>query len=184
MGQGFGLNTDIFETNVLNLLVVVGIVVGVVGDSFRTLLDQRRKVILSTLQEADNKARDSRKRLAEAKKAVEVALLRAQEIRAQSIKTVEQESISIKQVLENDLQRLKDSGKQGMELERQRAVQTIAHQVANLALTTAERTLYTALGSQSSAILKQKELNEVHVRETFRRLVKMDQSNLIYLRLN
>jgi hypothetical protein len=42
MRYGFGFNTDIFETNVLNLAVVVAIVVTVVGDAVATLLDQRR----------------------------------------------------------------------------------------------------------------------------------------------
>jgi F-type H+-transporting ATPase subunit b len=61
MRHGFGLNTNLFETNVLNLIVVVRIVVTVVGDALRNLLDQRRKVILSTLQEADKKKRERHK---------------------------------------------------------------------------------------------------------------------------
>jgi F-type H+-transporting ATPase subunit b len=68
MRHGFGLNTILFETNILNLIVVVRIVVTVVGDALRNLLDQRRKVILSTLQEADKKAREAQNRLEEAKK--------------------------------------------------------------------------------------------------------------------
>ena len=68
MRQGFGFNTDLFETNVLNLAVVVGIVVTVVGDAVQSLLDQRRQNILSTLAEADKKAREAQKRLEEAQK--------------------------------------------------------------------------------------------------------------------
>ena len=68
MRNGFGLNTNLFETNVLNLAVVVGVVVTVVGDALSTLLKQRRETILSTLQEADNKAIESKNRLDEAKK--------------------------------------------------------------------------------------------------------------------
>ena len=56
MRQGFGFNTNLFETNVLNLAVVVGIVVTVVGDAVQSLLDQRRQNILSTLAEADKKS--------------------------------------------------------------------------------------------------------------------------------
>jgi F-type H+-transporting ATPase subunit b len=68
MRHGFGLNTDLFETNVLNLSVVVRLVVKVVGDEVATLLDQRRKIVLLTLQDADIKARNMKKRLDEAKK--------------------------------------------------------------------------------------------------------------------
>lgn len=55
MRHGFGFNTNLLETNVLNLRVVVRIVVKVVGDALRELLDQRRKAIVSTLTEADKK---------------------------------------------------------------------------------------------------------------------------------
>jgi PII-like signaling protein len=59
MRHGFGFNTNLLETNVLNLSVVVRIVVKVVGDALRELLDQRRKAIVSTLTEADKKKRGS-----------------------------------------------------------------------------------------------------------------------------
>jgi F-type H+-transporting ATPase subunit b len=68
MRNGFGLNTNLFETNVLNLAVVVGVVVTVVGDALSVLLKQRRETILSTLQEADDKAIEAKNRLDEAKK--------------------------------------------------------------------------------------------------------------------
>jgi F0F1-type ATP synthase membrane subunit b/b' len=56
--QGFGIKTDLFETNILNLRVVLGIVVTFVGDALRTLLDQRKQIILLTLQEVDQKAKE------------------------------------------------------------------------------------------------------------------------------
>jgi F-type H+-transporting ATPase subunit b len=166
MRNGFGLNTNLFETNVLNLAVVVGIVVTVVGDAVRSLLDQRREIILSTLQEADQKAREAQNRLDTAQKSVEIARLRAQEIRRQAVQLAEQESSTIQQQLANDLQRLQERGRQAVKLEYQRTMQSITQQVATLALTTAESMLLTVLGSQDKDCSKQKELNEMHVRET------------------
>ena len=66
MRHGFGLNTNLFETNVLNLAVVVGVVVTVVGDAVQSLLNQRRQNILSTLAEADKKAREAQKQIGRA----------------------------------------------------------------------------------------------------------------------
>ena len=43
MRQGFGLNTNLFETNLLNLSVVIAVVVTVVGDAFSEILAQRQK---------------------------------------------------------------------------------------------------------------------------------------------
>lgn len=170
MRNGFGLNTNLFETNVLNLAVVVGIVVTVVGDSVRTLLDERRQIILSTLQESDQKAMEAQQRLEEAQEAVELARSRAQEIRIQALQTCEQERSIIQQQLKKDLQRLQERGRQAVQLEYQRTVQALTQKVATLALTTAESTLLTILGSQDPSCVKQKELNETCVRETLRQL--------------
>jgi len=168
--QGFGFKTDLFETNILNLTVVLGIVVTFVGDALRNLLDERRKIILSTLQEVDQKAKEVQKRLREAQESVETARLRAQEIRSQAVQTVEQENIRIQQILKEDLLRLKERGQQRIQLERQRMIQFVAQQVANMTLKRAEGSLLISFSSQSSAISKQKELNDMHVRESFRQL--------------
>lgn len=170
MGNGFGVNTNLFETNVLNLRVVVRVVVTVVGDALRTLLDQRRQMIILIMQEADKKAIDAQKRLEEAKNAVEVARSRAQEIRKQAIQTSEQERLVIQQQLKNDLQRIQARGRQSVQLEYQRTLQALIQKVVTLALTTAESTLLTTLGSQDPNCLKQKELNEIYVRETLREI--------------
>ena len=172
MRYNFGLNTNLFETNVLNLIVVLGVVVTIVGDAIKSLLDQRRQTILSVLQEADKKAREAQKRLEEARAIVEVAHERAQEIRAQALEAMEQENYTIQKQLQIDLQRLQERGQKAIQLERQRTVRTLADQVANLALNTAERTLLLVFVQQGSSLVKQKELNEAHLRETFQKLEK------------
>jgi F0F1-type ATP synthase membrane subunit b/b' len=168
--QGFGIKTDLFETNILNLRVVLGIVVTFVGDALRTLLDQRQKIILLTIEEVDQKAKEVQQRLEDARESVETARSRAQEIRNQAIKTVEQENVRIQQILKDDLYRIQETGKQRIKLERQRIIQVVAQQVARITLKTAEGRLLITFNSQSRSISKQKELNEIHVRETFRQL--------------
>jgi F-type H+-transporting ATPase subunit b len=164
------LNTNLFETNVLNLAVVVGIVVTVVGDALRTLLDQRRQVILSMLQEADKKARDSQKRLEDARRAVEMARLLAQEIRTQATQVIEQESLIRQKQLEEDFQRLQERRSQSIVLARQQAIQSVVNEVSQLAVASAENILLDALGPNGKIYLKQKDLNEIHVRESFYKL--------------
>jgi F-type H+-transporting ATPase subunit b len=166
----FGLNTNLFETNVLNLAVVVGIVVTVVGDALRTLLDQRRQVILSMLQEADKKARDSQKRLEDARRAVEMARLLAQEIQTQATQVIEQESLIRQKQLEEDFQRLQERRSQSIVLARQQAIQSVVNEVSQLAVASAENILLDALGPNGKIYLKQKDLNEIHVRESFYKL--------------
>ena len=170
MRRGFGLNTNILETNVLNLLVVFWVVVTFVGDAFRTTLDQRRETVLSTLQEADQKIREAQELLEKARKAVETARTRAQEIRAQADQLAEQESVAIQKQLKRDLQRLIERGRQTINLEKQSALQSIAKNVARLALNSAEKSLIADLKPKGPISSKQKELNEMHVSETFLQL--------------
>jgi len=172
MRNGFGFNTNLFETNVLNLAVVVGIVVKVVGDAFKNLLDQRRERILLTLQDVDKKANEAKVQLEEAQQKLQAARLSAQEIRTQVVGFAEAEDLLVKKQLKKDLQFLKEKSLQVIQLERQRTMQLISDQVANLALVAAENILLKTFCSGGVLRSKQKELNEVHVYETFIQLKK------------
>ena len=51
-----GLNLDLFETNVINLAVVIGFLVSFGGDFLRTSLETRRQTILRSFKEAQENA--------------------------------------------------------------------------------------------------------------------------------
>jgi F-type H+-transporting ATPase subunit b len=165
--QGFGFNTNLYETNILNLTVVLIVVIKVVGDALRTLLNERRQMILSTLQEADQKAREARKRLEQARRDLEETRVRAQDIRMQTAQTIDFENEAMKERLTRDLSRLKERGSQAIELERQRISKLVSEKISSLALISAETILWKTFKSQDTSISKQKELNERQIRETF-----------------
>jgi len=118
------------------------------------------------LQEADRKAADAQQRLEVAQRSIETASLRAKEIRIQALNAVEQETSIMRRQLEKDLLRLKERGRQAIQLEYQRAVQGVTQRISSLALTAAETKLLTIFNSQDQGLSKQRELNEMHVRET------------------
>jgi F-type H+-transporting ATPase subunit b len=164
----FGLNTNLFETNVFNLAVVLGIVVTVVGDAFSNLLDQRRRIILRTLKETDEKVIDAQKRLEKSRKAVEVSRLRARSIRAQANRMADLENSIVRQQLKDDLARLQEKSRQTLQYERQRKIQSIVKNIADASLASAENILLEILWTQGQGRVssRQKKLNEIHVRET------------------
>lgn len=82
---GFGINTNIFETNIINLAAVVGIVVSFVGNNLSALLEDRKKTILSNLEEANKRAIEAQEKLASAKAQLESAKKKAQEIREEGV---------------------------------------------------------------------------------------------------
>lgn len=91
IGHGFGINTDIFETNIINLAAVIGIVISVVGSNFTALLEDRKKAIVNNLEEANQRAIEAEQKLAEARQLLESAKKKAEEIRAEGVLRATQE---------------------------------------------------------------------------------------------
>jgi len=64
---GFGINTNIFETNILNLIVVIAFVFVNIGKAFTELLDTRRERVLNTIARAEEKYKEAQAALKKAK---------------------------------------------------------------------------------------------------------------------
>ena len=70
-----GFNTDIFDTNLINLSLVVGVVVTLGGDALTSALDERRRSILSSLEDANNKFNEAQNLLKSAQTKLELSLI-------------------------------------------------------------------------------------------------------------
>ena len=88
---GFGINTNIFETNIINLAVVVGVVVTFVGNNLSTILDERKKTIINNLEEATQRALEAEQKLSLARTQLEQAKKKAEEIRQEGVARATQE---------------------------------------------------------------------------------------------
>jgi len=112
--EGFGLNFNIFETNIINLAVVVFGLYKFLPGFLGKILERRRTTILSDLKEAEQRlaqAQDSlskaKEELASAKQKAEKikndCKLRAEAIRLESEKRTVEEMARIKQGAASDL---------------------------------------------------------------------------------
>lgn len=175
MRYGFGFNTDLLETNVLNLVVVIGIVVTVVGDAIRSLLDERRLTLLSSLKAATLRGVAADRELEEAQKALDISRLQAEEILNQARITVEKEKLLREQNLEKDLNRLKESNNQRIQIEQQRVIQCITREVMEEAFRIALEKLHLRVvapqARDSQMTRTQKETIEKALYETLPRLL-------------
>ena len=93
LGEGFGFNGNILETNIINLSVGITIVVSFGGDALRSLRDTRRESIVMTLQQADQRAKEAEQKLADAKNRLQLAKRRGEEIRHQGKESAERERL-------------------------------------------------------------------------------------------
>lgn len=90
-GGGFGINTNVFETNIINLAAVVGVVVSFVGGNLTALLDDRKATIIKNLEEANLRALEAQEKFNQARAQLESAKKKAQEIRAEGVQRATQE---------------------------------------------------------------------------------------------
>jgi F-type H+-transporting ATPase subunit b len=130
----FGFNTNILETNVLNLAVVLAIVITYVGDALRGLLANRKQTILNNFREADQRATEAQDRLNQARLQLENAKKKADEISQQAIFTVDQEKKHILSQTQEDIKRLSILQQETLKFEQQKAQNELAQKLVRLAL--------------------------------------------------
>ena len=121
IGHGFGINTDIFETNIINLAAVIGIVVSFVGNSLTSVLDDRKKTILNNLQEATQRALEAEEKLNQARTQIESAKKKAQEIRTEGVSRATQEINTVVNQHEIRLSKLQEFKQETLSFYQQKA---------------------------------------------------------------
>jgi len=121
LGEGYGINTNIFETNVINLAAVVAIVISFVGKNLSSLLEDRKKTILSNLQEASQRAAEAQEKLTQARAQLELAQKKAKEIREEGVLKASQEVTNCVTQHEERLSLLEDFKQETIQFYQQKA---------------------------------------------------------------
>jgi F-type H+-transporting ATPase subunit b len=85
--EGIGLNTDILETGLINILALVGILIYTGRDFLGSLLEERRTTIVNGVQDAEDRLSEAQKRLAEAQKQLNQATIVISEIKNETVTT-------------------------------------------------------------------------------------------------
>jgi F-type H+-transporting ATPase subunit b len=145
--EHFGFNTNILETNVLNLAVVLAVVVTYVGDALRGLLENRKQNILNNFREADQRAFEAQERLNQARMQFEQAQVKAKQIREQALVTSDQEKKQIVSQNQEDIKRLTILQQETLQLEQQKAQTELAQKLVRLALHQVREKLTKSLNS-------------------------------------
>lgn len=135
LGEGFRFNTNILETNIINLAVVIGIVISFVGDALRSLLENRKQTVLNTLREADQRAREAQEKLNKAQVQVEFCRKKAIEICEQAFILAQEQKYETYRQVKKDVARLEELKNETLNLQQQKALSQIYQQVIALSLT-------------------------------------------------
>ena len=136
-----GFNTDIFDTNLINLSLVVGVVVTLGGDTLTSALDERRRSILSSLEDANNKFNEAQNLLKSAQTKLEEAKMEALSIEKAAPSEAKITSDRILEVASNELQRLRTRAESDKALARSQASGSIYRWMIGSSLTVARQKL-------------------------------------------
>nr|AEW12933.2 ATPase subunit I [Colacium vesiculosum] len=129
----FGINTDIFETNILNLAVVVGVLVFYGRAALNDLIKNRRELIIKNLEEADNKFCEAQDNLELALKNLKNAELKASQIKDQSNNLAAQTSKSLLNAVEDDIKRLEKINISTIHIKEQKSLNEVCKKLWKLA---------------------------------------------------
>ena len=111
--EGIGLNLDILETGLLNIIALVGILIFTGRDFLGSLLEERKTTIVKSVQDAEDRLNEAKKRLDEAQKQLNQANVVISEIQNETIATK-------KMLLESDA----DQAKRDLKIRFERALAT------------------------------------------------------------
>lgn len=132
--SGFGLNLDIFETNLINLTLLVGILVYFGKPLLSKTLTERRAKIAEQIQAVEQKKKQAEVTLANEQKKLEEAKARAAKIRSEATTNAQKARETILAQGEKEVQRLKEIAGKDLSSEQEKAIAQLRERVVALAL--------------------------------------------------
>jgi len=132
--EGLSFNTNLLDTNLINLVVVIGVLVYFGKGVLTTILNNRKETILSTIRDAEERYQQATEKLNQARTRLEQAKAKAEEIRINGLLQIEREKQELIKAADEDCKRLEDSKNITISFEEQKAIVQVRQQVSRLAV--------------------------------------------------
>jgi F-type H+-transporting ATPase subunit b len=150
---GFGLNFDIFESNLINLLIIIGALFYFGRNFLGNILAERKKKIVEAIADSESRVKAGAAALAEAQQNLAQAQIKA----AQILKDAEVSAQAAKEAIllraSQDVEKLKVTAVQDLNAEREKAIAQLRSRVAALALAQVETDLQNIDGSTQQNLI-------------------------------
>ena len=138
---GFGINFDIFETNLINLAIVIGVLVYFGRGFLSKTLGDRREAIETAIKEAEQRKKQAVSALAEQQQKLAQAQGEAETIRASAVEAAKAAKADIVAKAEQDIQRMREAASQDLNADQARVITELRQRVAALAIQRVEAEL-------------------------------------------
>ncbi len=144
--KGFGINFDILETNVINLIIIIGVLIYFGRGFLGSKLQERREEIEKAIRDAEARQKKASSSLAEQQQKLQMAKKQAERIRAEAKDNAENAREAVLAQSAKDIERLKASAQQDISSQQDRVMQELRQQVSQMALDKVRSRLPQVLG--------------------------------------
>jgi len=132
--EGFGLNLNIFETNIINLAVVVFGLYKFLPGFLGKILERRRTTILSDLKDAEKRLSQAKDSLSLAKEELSSAKQKSEKIRNDSKSRAEAIRLESEKRTVEEMARIKQGAASDLNAEAARVTSQLRKEAAELAI--------------------------------------------------
>ena len=161
--EGFGLNLNLFETNVLNWAVVVFGLYKFLPGFLGKMLQKRREGILLELKDAEDRLLKATQALEKAKTDLSLAEEKASQIKADSLKRSESIRMESEKKAIEEMARIKQSAISDESSEASRAISQLRKEAVELAIKKALDSLPNRLDQATQENLVTQSINNIEM---------------------
>tara|TARA_B100000965_G_scaffold394662_1_gene407167 strand:+ start:354 stop:866 length:513 start_codon:yes stop_codon:yes gene_type:complete len=160
---GFGLNLNLFETNVINWAVVIFGLYKFLPGFLGKMLQKRREGILLELKDAEDRLNKASNALDKAKSDLLLAEEKASQIKADSLKRSESIKLESEKKAIEEMARIKQSAISDESAEASRAISQLRKEAVELAIKKALDSLPNKLDQLTQEKLVTKSINNIEI---------------------
>jgi len=139
--SGFGLNFDILGTNLINLVIIIGVLFYFGRNLVGKILIDRREKIETAIVSAERRAKEAVTALSEQQEKLAQAQAEAERIRKSAEENARVARENILAQAAQDIERLQQTASQDLNSERERAIAQLRQRVVAMALQKVESQL-------------------------------------------
>ncbi|MGK7937004.1 MAG: F0F1 ATP synthase subunit B [Xenococcaceae cyanobacterium] len=146
---GFGFKFDLLESNIINLLILLGVLFYYGSKVVGNILAERKAKIAEKIQEAEEKQKKAAATLAEEQQKLAQAKETAEKIRSEAEVNAQKAKEAILAQGEKEIERIKATAQADLNSEQERAIAELKRRVATLALERVESQLGNILNEEA-----------------------------------
>ena len=159
--EGFGLNLNLFETNIINLAVVIFGLYKFLPGFLGKILERRRTSILNDLQDAEERLTQAKSSLSKAKEELASAKQKADKIRSDCKARAEAIRLESEKKTVEEMARVKQGAASDLNAEAARVTSQLRKEAAELAIEKALSMLPKKLDSKTQDNFLKQSINNI-----------------------